>query len=77
MDGVLKKIQGRVLDVRLSLMREAGSGKCLFFCLQMITVLLSKDEWELQGIVNEFENVCKKCNLKLNATKNIQLQITR
>lgn len=32
------------------------------------TVLLTEDEWEQQGLVSEFGNVCNKLNLKINAT---------
>ena len=49
-------------------MRGEGLEKSLRFYLQMI-VLLSKDWWELLGLVYEFVNVYKKRNLEMMVTK--------
>uniref|UniRef100_UPI003EBBE11F reverse transcriptase domain-containing protein n=1 Tax=Klebsiella pneumoniae TaxID=573 RepID=UPI003EBBE11F len=69
MDGVVKEIQGRAVNVGVSLMRDDRVWKIPVLLFADDTVLLSEDEWELQGLVNEFGRVCTKRNLKVNANK--------
>ena len=69
MDGVVKEIQGRADNVGVSLMRDDRVWKLPVLLFADDTVLLSEDEWELQGLVNEFGRVCTKRNLKVNANK--------
>ena len=69
MDGVVREIQGRAVDVGVTLRRDGRVWKLPVLLFADDTVLLSEDEWELQGLVREFGSVCKKRNLKVNANK--------
>ena len=69
MDGIVREVKGRTVDVGVALVRRGGvedSGELLF---ADDTVLLSEDEWQLQGLVNEFGTVCRKRNLAVNTNR--------
>ena len=69
MDGVIREVKGRAVDVGVSLVRDGMEWKIPVLLFADDTVLLSEDEWELQGLVNEFGTVCKKRNLAVNTNK--------
>ena len=69
MDGVMKEILSRAVDVGVSLKREGIEWKLPILLFADDTVLMSDNEWELQGLVNEFGTVCEKRNLKVNTGK--------
>ena len=69
MDGVMKEILSRAVDVGVSLKREGNEWKLPILLFADDTVLMSDNEWELQGLVNEFGTVCEKRNLKVNTGK--------
>ncbi|MCP4337615.1 MAG: reverse transcriptase family protein, partial [Desulfobulbaceae bacterium] len=69
MDGVMKEIQGRAVDVGVPMMGEGSEWKLPVLLFADDTVLLSDNEWELQGLVNMFRTVCERRNLKVNVGK--------
>ncbi|MCP4271470.1 MAG: hypothetical protein GY781_05805, partial [Gammaproteobacteria bacterium] len=65
----MKEIQGRAVDVGVPMVKEGSEWKFPVLLFADDSVLLSDDEWELQGLVSMFGAVCKKWNLKVNVGK--------
>ncbi len=57
------------MNVGITMMNEGEAWKIPAILFADDAVLLSEDEWELQGLVSEFRVVCRKRNLKMNANK--------
>lgn len=52
LDVVMKEAQGRVVDVEILLMGKRRIWKVPVLLFAGNTILLSEDEWKLQGLVN-------------------------
>ena len=69
MDGVIREMKAKIGDVGVSMSVDGGK-----WCVNTIlfaddTVLIAESEKDLQKLVSEFDNVCRRRKLKVNENK--------